>query len=198
MPLVSPNWQQHSTEVNNFNNNVVKVIWYKAASPPYTDNSIIFAKWCQCAPQSSMSQSAMRLGLIELRFYVPFNTKETWTMLHLGLSHNYKHLHVSLPHINADDGVMRIGDRCCWRTCEDIQWSYLALTTAKLQTQDEQGQLKLPSVYHSRSSDGLLSRRLSRGLCRSTATEYQLPSTSTQDLTCTPCSKKSKPPNSWR
>jgi len=29
---------------------VVKVIWHKAASPPYTDGSITFTQWCQCAP----------------------------------------------------------------------------------------------------------------------------------------------------
>jgi len=28
---------------------VVKVIWHKTASPPQTDGSIIFARWCQCA-----------------------------------------------------------------------------------------------------------------------------------------------------
>ena len=27
----------------------VKVIWHKAASPPHTDHSIVFARWRQCA-----------------------------------------------------------------------------------------------------------------------------------------------------
>jgi len=29
---------------------VVKVIWHKAASPPHTDGSDVFARLCQCAP----------------------------------------------------------------------------------------------------------------------------------------------------
>jgi len=28
---------------------VVKVIWHKAASPPQTDASVVFARWRQCA-----------------------------------------------------------------------------------------------------------------------------------------------------
>jgi len=31
---------------------VVKVIWHKAASPPLTDGSIVFARYRQCAPLS--------------------------------------------------------------------------------------------------------------------------------------------------
>ena len=30
---------------------VVKVIWHKAASPPHTDGSVVFTEWRQCAPQ---------------------------------------------------------------------------------------------------------------------------------------------------
>jgi len=29
---------------------VVKVVWYKAASPPHMDGSVVFARWLQCAP----------------------------------------------------------------------------------------------------------------------------------------------------
>jgi len=32
---------------------MVKLIWYKAASPPYMDGSVIFARWRQCAPPSN-------------------------------------------------------------------------------------------------------------------------------------------------
>jgi len=28
---------------------VVKVIWLKAASPPHMDGSVVFARWRQCA-----------------------------------------------------------------------------------------------------------------------------------------------------
>jgi len=28
---------------------VFKVIWQQAASPPHTDGSVVFARWCQCA-----------------------------------------------------------------------------------------------------------------------------------------------------
>jgi len=29
---------------------VVKLIWHKATSPPHTDGSVVFANWRQCAP----------------------------------------------------------------------------------------------------------------------------------------------------
>ena len=32
-----------------YNNNLWQVIWQKAASPPHTDGSIVFARWRQCA-----------------------------------------------------------------------------------------------------------------------------------------------------
>jgi len=37
---------------------VVKVIWHKAASPPLTNGSVVFARWRQCAPPSSTPQLA--------------------------------------------------------------------------------------------------------------------------------------------
>jgi len=33
---------------------VVKVTWHKAASPPHTDGSIVFARWHQCSPLSNI------------------------------------------------------------------------------------------------------------------------------------------------
>ena len=45
--------QRHVSCVNVFTNTlvkqVVKVICHKTASPPQTDVSIVFARWCQCA-----------------------------------------------------------------------------------------------------------------------------------------------------
>jgi len=32
---------------------VVKIIWHKAILPPQTDGSVVFARWCQCAPPSN-------------------------------------------------------------------------------------------------------------------------------------------------
>ena len=40
------------TFINNNNNNVIKVIWHKAASPPHTNGSVVFARWRQCAPHT--------------------------------------------------------------------------------------------------------------------------------------------------
>ena len=31
---------------------VVKVIWHKAASPPQMDGSVVFARWRQCTPRN--------------------------------------------------------------------------------------------------------------------------------------------------
>ena len=48
---------------------MVKVIWHKAPSPPYTDGSVVFTRWRQCAPRlihgsldppDSASQTASR------------------------------------------------------------------------------------------------------------------------------------------
>jgi len=35
--------------IKNLLQKVVKVIWYKTASPPQTDGSVVFARWRQCA-----------------------------------------------------------------------------------------------------------------------------------------------------
>jgi len=48
---------------------VVKVIWHKAASPPHTDSSIVFARWSQCAiPRRHIGATwQIRLNLSFLR-----------------------------------------------------------------------------------------------------------------------------------
>ena len=47
---LKPVWQQVVSYKRGFNKQVVIVIWHKAASPPHTDDSVVFAKWRQCAP----------------------------------------------------------------------------------------------------------------------------------------------------
>ena len=55
---------------------VVKVIWYKAASPPQTDGSIVFARWRQCALPCGHIGATWRIRL-NLSFLRPKYTTQT-------------------------------------------------------------------------------------------------------------------------
>jgi len=48
--------QSYTHACNNTYTQVVKVIWHKATSPPHMDGSVVFFRWCQCAPPYIESQ----------------------------------------------------------------------------------------------------------------------------------------------
>jgi len=51
-------WQQQQ---------VVEVIWRKAASPPNTEGSVVFVRWSQCAPPSNRPTCFLGLTRVHIR-----------------------------------------------------------------------------------------------------------------------------------
>ena len=53
----------HDNGDDPYHEQVVKVIWHKAASPPHIDGSVVFIRWRQCAPYLIWFPGPIRLSI---------------------------------------------------------------------------------------------------------------------------------------